>query len=169
MRRQQLDTAAGPLRSGTAGSSQNTATIATEPVSAAVSVGCRTAPPDTGCATDLSRRSSHGCTRHGLRREPRPGGRNAACLHPDTAVLEARNLCLRVQRRIGQEIRRRFVIAERHEHIALGHLRVGTGISDDRVAPGFQRDRIPRSYAQLLQILGTQVAHRVGFDGIEHP
>src|SRR3954468_19953358 len=70
------------------------------------------------------------------------GGPELDLLGSRRAELELRDLAERIERRIGQQVRGRFGVAERHENHVLGHVAVGAHLDLDRTAPGLQADEV---------------------------
>jgi hypothetical protein len=71
-------------------------------------------------------------------------GSNLGTLGPHRAEFEFGNFSERIERRIGQEVRRGFRLAERHEHHVFRHVAIGTHLDLDRAAARLAPDKIPR-------------------------
>ena len=84
------------------------------------------------------------------------------------AELEFRNLAERVERRVGQQVRRRFRVAERHEHHVFRHVAVGAHLDLDRAAAGLQLDEIAGPDAHAPHVLWRHERHRLRLDLVEH-
>src|SRR4051812_15104138 len=69
---------------------------------------------------------------------------------PGRAELELRDLAERIERRVGQEIGRRFRVAERHENHVLRNVAVRPHLDLDRAAAGFEPNEIAR--CELLPV-----------------
>src|SRR5438105_12370395 len=96
----------------------------------------------------------YSCNGSGLHRharlstaEARTLRKRAANGHTNGAILELGNLAERIERRIGQQIRRRLVVAERDEHRTARHAVVGARIQRHGSAPRCDRDDVSGSDA----------------------
>src|SRR5882762_3030578 len=76
--------------------------------------------------------------------EARVHRRRPAFCHFDRAVLELRDLAERIEHRVGEHVRRRFVITERDKHRPRGHSVVGARVERNPAAARFHRDDLPR-------------------------
>src|SRR5689334_9005991 len=74
-------------------------------------------------------------------------------LRLDRAELEFRDLAERIERRIGQQVRRRLGVAERHEHHVLRHVAIGAYLDLDGAAAGLQADEIAGPHIELAHVL----------------
>src|SRR5260221_2858065 len=72
------------------------------------------------------------------------------------AELELGDLAERIERRIGQEVSRRLGIAERDEHHAVWHIRIGGHLDLDKSAPGRDWCRVTAPQAQAGNISPPQ-------------
>jgi hypothetical protein len=94
--------------------------------------------------------------------------RLAARAQAHRAVLELRDLRVRVQRRIGEPVDRRLVVGKGHEHRAPRRALVGTRVQAHRPAARLDGQQPARRHAQGLQVQRVDQRGRVGLDRVEH-
>ena len=71
-------------------------------------------------------------------------GSNLGTLGPHRAEFEFGNFYERIERRIGQEVRRGFRVAERHEHHIFWYVAIRAHLDLDCAAARLAPDKIPR-------------------------
>src|SRR5512145_2121645 len=77
---------------------------------------------------------------------------SSALHHLHCAVLELRDLAVRVEYRVREEVRRRLVVAERDEDRAARRARVGARVERDLPAPGFDAEHFSGFDFELFEI-----------------
>ena len=89
-------------------------------------------------------------------------------LDPGGAELELGDLAERVQRRVGQEVRRRLGVAERDEDDPARHVAVDPALEFDCPAAGGHPDRVTGAQPHLGEVVGREMGYRLGLDAVQH-
>src|SRR5947207_1437921 len=92
---------------------------------------------------------------------------DATGAHLDRAVLELRNLAERIEHRVGEHVRRRLVVAERHEHRPARHAVIRARVERDAAAPRGDGEDVARRHARVLQIEWMDRSDRLRLERIE--
>src|ERR1035437_3557563 len=99
-----------------------------------------------------ARKSVGGCRQRLAAAETGMHRHRPALLHFHRAVFELGDLAERIEHRVGELVRRRFVIAERNEHRAPGGAGIGTRVKRYRAAARSHRHHLARLHAEAVEV-----------------